>query len=99
MQQHDRRPLAVQLVPGGQTSHVDVAGNEAGDAHRVTLYHGSALPTTRAQQTAARGVEFPKEVLSVALDRCRGEADLIYRLGVAGEMPYARLLAEGHNEI
>ena len=43
--------------------------------------------------------EFPEDVLSVAVERCRREADLIYRLGAAGEMPYARLLAEGHGEV
>jgi hypothetical protein len=43
--------------------------------------------------------EFPEDALSVAAERCQREADLIYRLGAAGEMPYARLLAEGHGEI
>jgi thiamine kinase-like enzyme len=35
--------------------------------------------------------EFREDVLSVAVERCRREADLIHRLGAAGEMPYARL--------
>jgi Phosphotransferase enzyme family len=46
---------------------------------------------------SAYGIEaFPADVLSVAVERCQREADLIYRLGAAGELPYARLLAEGH---
>jgi Ser/Thr protein kinase RdoA (MazF antagonist) len=71
----------------------------------VPLMPHSDLDDTRTRQRIAvfrssYGVgEFPNEVLSVAVDRCRREADLIYRLGAAGEEPYARLLAEGHSEI
>lgn len=43
--------------------------------------------------------EFPDDVVSVAVERCRRETDLIHRLGATGEMPYARLLAEGHGGI
>ena len=41
----------------------------------------------------------PADVLSVAVERCEREADLIHRLGTAGERPYDRLLKEGHGEI
>ena len=43
--------------------------------------------------------EFPDDVLSVAVERCAREADLIDRLGIAGDPPYDRLLREGHGEI
>jgi Phosphotransferase enzyme family len=43
--------------------------------------------------------EFPDDVLGVAAERCAREADLIDRLGAAGEPPYDRLLREGHAEI
>jgi len=42
---------------------------------------------------------FPDDVLAVAVERCAREAELIARLGGAGEAPYARLLQEGHGEI
>lgn len=41
----------------------------------------------------------PEDVLSVAVNRCAREADLIHRRGAAGEQPYDRLLREGHGEI
>jgi hypothetical protein len=41
----------------------------------------------------------PADVLSVAVERCDREADLIFRLGKAGDPPYDRLLREGHGEI
>lgn len=41
----------------------------------------------------------PTDVLTVAIERCEREADLIFRLGEAGEPPYDRLLREGHGEI
>jgi hypothetical protein len=48
----------------------------------------------------AYGVEdVPSDVLAVAVERCEREADLIFRLGEAGEPPYDRLLREGHGEI
>jgi hypothetical protein len=71
----------------------------------VPLMPDSDLDVVRTRQRIAvfrssYGVdEFSKDVLSVAVERCRREADLIFRLGAAGEMPYARLLAEGHGEI
>jgi hypothetical protein len=43
--------------------------------------------------------EFPDDILAVAAERCAREADLIDRLGAAGEPPYGRLLREGHAEI
>jgi hypothetical protein len=43
--------------------------------------------------------EVPPDVLTVAVERCEREADLIFRLGKAGEPPYDRLLKEGHGEI
>lgn len=43
--------------------------------------------------------KFPDDVLAVAVERCAREADLIDRLGAAGEPPYDRLLGEGHAEI
>jgi Phosphotransferase enzyme family len=70
----------------------------------VPLMPDSNLDDVRTRQRIAvfrssYGVEFPEDVLSVAVERCRREADLIYRLGAAGEMPYTRLLEEGHGEI
>jgi hypothetical protein len=71
----------------------------------VPLMPDSDLDDARTSQRIAvfrssYGIdEFPEDALSVAVERCRREADLIYRLGAAGEMPYARLLAEGHGEI
>jgi Phosphotransferase enzyme family len=71
----------------------------------VPLMPESNLDDMRTRQriavfTSSYGVgEFPEDVLSVAVERCRREAELIHRLGAAGEMPYARLLAEGHREI
>jgi hypothetical protein len=48
----------------------------------------------------AYGVDdVPADVLAVAVERCEREADLIHRLGEAGEPPYDRLLREGHGEI
>lgn len=41
----------------------------------------------------------PADVLLVAVERCEREADLIHRLGTAGDPPYDRLLREGHGEI
>lgn len=43
--------------------------------------------------------DVPSDVLTVAVERCEREADLIFRLGEAGEPPYDRLLREGHGEI
>jgi phosphotransferase family enzyme len=43
--------------------------------------------------------KFPDDALAVAVERCAREADLIDRLGAAGEPPYERLLKEGHGEI
>jgi Phosphotransferase enzyme family len=43
--------------------------------------------------------EVPTDVLTVAVERCEREADLIFRLGEAGEPPYDRLLREGHGEV
>lgn len=43
--------------------------------------------------------KFPNDVLAVAAERCAREADLIERLGAAGESPYDRLLREGHATI
>jgi hypothetical protein len=40
----------------------------------------------------------PRDVIPVAVERCRHEAESIERRGVAGEAPYAKLLAEGHAE-
>jgi hypothetical protein len=71
----------------------------------VPLMPDSDLDDVRTRQRIAvfrssYGVgEFPSDALFVAVDRCRREADLIQRLGAAGEMPYARLLAEGHGDI
>lgn len=42
---------------------------------------------------------YPDDVLVVAAERCAREADLIGRLGAAGEAPYDRLLREGHEAI
>lgn len=39
---------------------------------------------------------FPAEILNVAVERCAREAQLIRDLGLLGQPPYARLLAEGH---
>jgi phosphotransferase family enzyme len=48
----------------------------------------------------AYGVDdVPRDVLAVAVERCQWEANLIFRLGKAGEPPYDRLLREGHGEI
>jgi Ser/Thr protein kinase RdoA (MazF antagonist) len=48
---------------------------------------------------AAYGAEhLPMDVLSVAVERCEREAELIFRLAAAGEAPYDRLLGEGHGE-
>lgn len=71
----------------------------------VPLMPDSGLDDARTAQRiavfrSAYGIdEFPEDALSVVVERCRHEADLIYRLGAAGERPYARLLAEGHGEI
>jgi hypothetical protein len=43
--------------------------------------------------------DLPADVLNVAVERCEREADLIFRLGEAGEAPYDRVLREGHGEI
>lgn len=43
--------------------------------------------------------KFPDDLLAVAAERCAREADLIDRLGAAGEPPYDRLLREGHADI
>ncbi len=71
----------------------------------VPLMPDSDLDDVRTRQRIAvfrssyGAADFLEDVLSVAVERCRREADLIYRLGAAGEIPYARLLAEGHGEI
>jgi hypothetical protein len=57
-------------------------------AERLTLFRNAYGPN-----------EFPDDVLAVVAERCAREADLIDRLGAAGEPPYDRLLAEGHSEI
>lgn len=72
----------------------------------------SFVPLMPGDQTERRSVErlriflaaygkesVPDDVLSVAVERCEREADLIHRLGAAGEPPYDRLLSEGHGEI
>ncbi|HYO60444.1 MAG TPA: hypothetical protein VEU29_00925 [Actinomycetota bacterium] len=41
----------------------------------------------------------PANVIEGAVARCRRESDLIVSLGGAGEAPYARLLADGHDAI
>ena len=38
-------------------------------------------------------------MLEVAVERCEHEAGRIGRLGGLGEVPYTRLLAEGHDEV
>jgi Ser/Thr protein kinase RdoA (MazF antagonist) len=43
--------------------------------------------------------DLPADVLSVAVERCEREAQLIFSLGEAGEPPYDRLFREGHGEI
>ena len=43
--------------------------------------------------------DVPADVLTVAVERCEREADLIFRLGEAGEPPYDKLMREGHGEI
>jgi len=40
--------------------------------------------------------DVPDDVIAVAVERCRHEADSIERRGAAGEAPYATLLADGH---
>jgi hypothetical protein len=57
-------------------------------AERLTLFRKAYGPD-----------EFPDDVLAVVAERCAREADLIDRLGAAGEPPYDRLLREGHSEI
>ncbi len=42
---------------------------------------------------------FPSDVIAVAIERCGRETRLIRDLGARGELPYSRLLAEGHSEI
>jgi len=43
--------------------------------------------------------DVPADVLTVAVERCEREAELIFLLGEAREPPYDRLLREGHGEI
>ena len=57
-------------------------------AERIALFRSAYGPDA-----------FPDEVLAVVAERCAREADLIDRLGAAGEPPYDRLLREGHSEI
>lgn len=80
-------------------------GSRVAPLSLVPLMPGSDLEDVRTRQRiavfrSAYGIdEFPEDALSVAVERCRREADLIYRLGAAGENPYAHLLAEGHGEV
>jgi hypothetical protein len=50
-------------------------------------------------QRAYGQTTFPDDVLLVAVERCTREAELVDRLGEAGEPPYDRLLREGHGEL
>ena len=56
--------------------------------HRIAIFRESYGAAT-----------LPGDVLAVAVERCEHEAERIGRLGVVGEEPYARLLAEGHYEV
>jgi hypothetical protein len=47
----------------------------------------------------AYGTTLPNDLLTVAIERCAYEAELIERRGKDGVEPYARLLAEGHAAI
>jgi Phosphotransferase enzyme family len=64
------------------------AANETRIAERLAVF-----------ATAYGPDDLPADVLAVAIERCEREADLIFRLGEAGEPPYDRLLKEGHGEI
>jgi hypothetical protein len=71
----------------------------------VPLMPGSDLTERRTAERlslfrAAYGPnEFPDDILAVVAERCAREAELIERLGAAGERPYDRLLREDHSEI
>ena len=74
----------LSIVPLMPESHL----TKQRTAERITLFRNAYRPN-----------EFPDDVLAVAAERCAREADLIDRLGAAGEPPYDRLLREGHSEI
>jgi hypothetical protein len=61
------------------------AGTDARTRKRITTF-----------RAAYGSVEFPTDVLAVAVERCQVEAERIARLGALGEEPYVRLLDEGH---
>jgi len=71
----------------------------------VPLMPGSDLSDCRIVERIALfrnsygDIDFPDDVLAVAVERCAREADLIDRLGAAGEPPYDRLLREGHADV
>ena len=73
-------------------SLVPLMPNDAPDDRRVA--------ERLAVFATAYGVDdMPADILRVAVERCEREAELILRLGGAGEPPYDRLLREGHGEI
>jgi Phosphotransferase enzyme family len=67
----------------------------------VPLLPGSDLSRERTVEritlfrNAYGDSQFPDDVMGVAVERCAREADLIDRLGAAGEPPYDRMLREG----
>jgi hypothetical protein len=61
--------------------------------------NGSVAKRLSVFAEAYGAAEVPTDVLTVAVERCEREAELIFRLGEAGEAPYDRLLREGHGEV
>jgi len=74
----------LSFVPLMPDSQLDLAETR----HRIGVFregYGAAI--------------FPADTLTVAVERCGREAQLIRDRGSLGQAPYARLLAEGHHEI